>query len=76
LAGLKALGQKYRELDLDRVGIFGWSFGGYLSALAVMKEPATSRLPWRVRPRPIWLDYDTHLYGSVTWECPTPNAGV
>lgn len=25
---LQLLGQRYRELDLERVGIYGWSFGG------------------------------------------------
>lgn len=27
------------DLDLERVGMRGWSFGGYLSALAVLKRP-------------------------------------
>lgn len=27
------------RLDASRVGMFGWSFGGYLSALAVLKRP-------------------------------------
>src|SRR5262249_39665448 len=39
LAGLKALGQRFPELDMDRVGVYGWSFGGYLSGLAVLKRP-------------------------------------
>src|SRR5262249_4390489 len=30
VAGLRALGEKFPELDLSRVGIFGWSFGGYM----------------------------------------------
>jgi dipeptidyl-peptidase-4 len=34
VAGLKALRETFPELDLERVGIFGWSFGGYMSALA------------------------------------------
>ena len=37
--GLQGLGQKYPELDLTRVGIFGWSFGGYFTAMAVMQRP-------------------------------------
>ena len=60
LAGLRALGRKNRELDLDRVGIFGWSFGGYLSALAVMKEPGVFRAAVAGAPPSDWLDYDTH----------------
>jgi dipeptidyl-peptidase-4 len=60
VAGLKALGQKYRELDLGRVGIYGWSFGGYLSALAVMRQPGEYRAAVAGAPPTDWLDYDTH----------------
>ncbi len=35
--GLRALGRAHRELDLDRVGVSGWSFGGYIAAMAVMR---------------------------------------
>ncbi|HYT61790.1 MAG TPA: DPP IV N-terminal domain-containing protein [Haliangiales bacterium] len=60
VTGLRALGRKYRELDLDRVGIFGWSFGGYLSALAVMKQPDVFKAAVAGAPPTDWLDYDTH----------------
>ena len=60
LAGLKALGKKYPELDLDRVGIYGWSFGGYMSALAVLKEPGLFKAAAAGAPPTDWLDYDTH----------------
>ncbi|MEV6574715.1 prolyl oligopeptidase family serine peptidase [Streptomyces sp. NPDC051577] len=39
VAALRALGARHRDLDLTRVGIRGWSFGGYLSALAVLRRP-------------------------------------
>src|SRR5207253_2236101 len=39
VAALKALGAEVPELDLSRVGVFGWSFGGYLSSLLVMTRP-------------------------------------
>lgn len=60
VAGLRALGQRYRELDLDRVGIYGWSFGGYLSALAVLKEPGVFKAGVAGAPPTDWYDYDTH----------------
>jgi dipeptidyl-peptidase 4 len=60
VAGLKAVGQRFPELDLDRVGIFGWSFGGYLSALAVLKRPDIYKAAVAGAPVVDWLDYDTH----------------
>ncbi|MFN7972887.1 MAG: DPP IV N-terminal domain-containing protein [Acidobacteriota bacterium] len=39
IAGLQALGKQYPELDLDRVGVMGWSFGGYFSAMATLRRP-------------------------------------
>src|SRR5262249_13677514 len=34
---LRAAAARCADLDLDRVGIRGWSFGGYLAALAVVR---------------------------------------
>ncbi len=60
VAGLRALGAKYSELDLTRVGIYGWSFGGYFSAMAVAREPDVFRAGVAGAPVTDWLDYDTH----------------
>ena len=60
VAGLHAVGRRFPELDLDRVGIFGWSFGGYLSALAVLKRPDIYKVAVAGAPVVDWLDYDTH----------------
>ena len=60
VAGLQALGKKYRELDLNRVGIYGWSFGGYLSALGVLRRPDVFKAAVAGAPPTDWLDYDTH----------------
>jgi dipeptidyl-peptidase 4 len=60
VAGLKALGKKYPELDLGRVGIYGWSFGGYMAALAVLREPDVFKAAVAGAPVVDWLDYDTH----------------
>jgi dipeptidyl-peptidase-4 len=60
VAGLQALGKRFAELDLERVGIFGWSFGGYMSALAVLQRPDVYRGAVAGAPVTDWLDYDTH----------------
>jgi dipeptidyl-peptidase-4 len=60
VAGLQALGARYPELDLSRVGIFGWSFGGYLSALAVLLRPDVFHAAVAGAPVADWRDYDTH----------------
>ncbi|MFL5245485.1 MAG: S9 family peptidase [Gemmataceae bacterium] len=60
IAGLQALGKRYPELDLDRVGVFGWSFGGYLSGLAVLRRPDIFKASVAGAPVVDWLDYDSH----------------
>jgi dipeptidyl-peptidase-4 len=60
VAGLKALGERFPELDLARVGVYGWSFGGYLSGLAVLRRPDVFKAAIAGAPVVDWLDYDTH----------------
>ena len=57
--GLKALFEKYPDLDSSRVGIHGWSFGGYLSALAVLDRPDVYHAAWAGAPVTDWRLYDT-----------------
>jgi len=57
---LKLLGEMYSELDLSRVGIHGWSFGGYFTAMALMRHPELFHAGVAVAPVVDWLDYDTH----------------
>jgi dipeptidyl-peptidase-4 len=60
VAGLQALGARYPELDLDRVGIYGWSFGGTMAAMAVLRRPDIFKVGVAGAPVVDWLDYDTH----------------
>ncbi len=39
VAALEAAGAVHADLDLARVGIRGWSHGGFLAALAVLRRP-------------------------------------
>src|SRR5215472_3195331 len=47
------------EFDAERVGIRGWSFGGYLSALAVLRRPDVFRAAVAGAPVSDWRYYDT-----------------
>ena len=47
-------------LDTTRVGIRGWSFGGYLAALAVLDEPSVFHCAVAGAPVTNWRLYDTH----------------
>ena len=59
-AALRALGRRYPELDLTRVGITGGSFGAYFAALALERLPDVFHAGVAVAPVADWLDYDTH----------------
>jgi dipeptidyl-peptidase-4 len=48
------------DLDLTRVAIRGWSFGGYLSALAVLRRPDVFHAAVAGAPSASWAHYDTH----------------
>jgi dipeptidyl-peptidase-4 len=61
---LDALGAAAAEhpglLDLDRVAIRGWSFGGFLAALAVLERPDVVHAAIAGAPVTDWALYDTH----------------
>jgi dipeptidyl-peptidase 4 len=57
---LRALAADHPDLDLTRVGIRGWSFGGYLAALAVLRRPDVFHAAVAGAPVTDWTLYDTH----------------
>ncbi|MEQ3552550.1 prolyl oligopeptidase family serine peptidase [Pseudonocardia nematodicida] len=60
IAALHAAAEEYPDLDLTRVGIRGWSFGGYLAALAVLRRPDVFHAAIAGAPVTDWALYDTH----------------
>jgi dipeptidyl-peptidase-4 len=60
LEALDAAADEFDLLDLDRVGIRGWSFGGYLAALAVLRRPDRFHAAVAGAPVTTWRLYDTH----------------
>lgn len=60
VTGLTALAEKVPEMDLTRVGVTGWSFGGYFSAMAAMRRPDIFRCAVVGAPVITWENYDTY----------------
>ena len=59
VTGLEMAAAAFPQLDLGRVGIRGWSFGGYLAALAVLERPDVFHVAVAGAPVTDWRLYDT-----------------
>ena len=47
-------------VDIERVGIYGWSYGGYLSSMCLCKAPTVFKAAIAGAPVTTWDGYDTH----------------
>ncbi len=67
----KYLGEK-NYIDKDRIGIWGWSYGGYMSSLCIMKGAPVFNLAMAVAPLANWRFYDT-IYSERFMQTPQEN---
>lgn len=75
VAALQEVARRYPDLDTGRVGIRGWSYGGYLAALAVLRRPDVFHAAIAGAPVTDWRLYDTH-YTERYLGHPDENADV
>jgi dipeptidyl-peptidase-4 len=54
----KKLGER-NYIDANRIGIWGWSYGGFMSSNALFQAPETFALAIAVAPVTSWRFYDT-----------------
>jgi dipeptidyl-peptidase-4 len=64
--------KKYRFVDEKRIGIWGWSYGGYMSSLTLFKFGDIFKLAVAVAPVTTWKLYDT-IYTERYMQTPELN---
>ncbi|WP_406378545.1 prolyl oligopeptidase family serine peptidase [Streptomyces sp. NBC_00197] len=74
IEALHALAERF-PLDLSRVAIRGWSFGGWLAGLAVLRRPDVFHAGIAGAPVTDWRLYDTHYTERYLGD-PATNAAV
>ena len=60
-------------IDSSRIGIFGWSYGGYMSSLCLLKGADYFKMAIAVAPVTNWRYYDT-IYTERYMRTPQENA--
>jgi dipeptidyl-peptidase-4 len=65
-AGVKALSQR-PSVDGSRVGIFGTSYGGYASIMAILRHPDTFAAACASSPVTAWEHYDSIYTERYMW---------
>ncbi|KAI1891821.1 hypothetical protein AGOR_G00147690 [Albula goreensis] len=57
--GLQYVADKYNFVDLSRVAIHGWSYGGFLSLMGLIHRPNVFKVAIAGAPVTVWMAYDT-----------------
>ena len=65
-AGIKSLCTR-SYVDCSRVGIYGTSYGGYVSALAILRHPDVFQAAAAMSPVTDWRQYDTIYTERYMW---------
>ncbi|MCB9188012.1 MAG: DPP IV N-terminal domain-containing protein [Flavobacteriales bacterium] len=71
IAAAKNLGE-FPYVDKSRIGIFGWSYGGYMSSLCITKGADTFKTAIAVAPVTNWRYYD-NVYTERFMRTPQEN---
>ncbi|MCB9510133.1 MAG: S9 family peptidase [Deferribacteres bacterium] len=71
-AGVKQISER-SYIDGSRVGVFGGSYGGYMTCLALLKEPDVFHVGVAHAPVTDWRNYDT-IYTERYMRTPQENA--
>ncbi|MGI9252862.1 MAG: DPP IV N-terminal domain-containing protein [Thermomicrobiales bacterium] len=58
LTGVEWLAANVPEADTGRVGIYGWSYGGYMTLLALSRAPEVFKVGAAGSPAVDWHEYD------------------
>ena len=70
--GVNTLLERHEYLDEERVGITGHSYGGYMSALALLRHPNVFHVAVSGAPVTDWRNYDT-IYTERYMRTPEEN---
>lgn len=57
--GLNWLSKQYSYIDMDHVAVHGWSYGGYMSLMALVQHPEIFKVAVAGAPVTSWHLYDT-----------------
>ncbi|GAB6019355.1 hypothetical protein CHUAL_000944 [Chamberlinius hualienensis] len=69
---LQVLAERTGYIDMDRVAIHGWSYGGYLSLMGLVQRPDVFKLAIAGAPVTTWKLYDT-AYTERYMDLPSRN---